>query len=82
MNDYELMKLSEKEEEAVNLYDFTPDQIEALSKMKMEALRNYNESNYLFPLYKDNEEAPKDYLDQIFNLYLLELNNNKELYEG
>ena len=54
--------------------------IDALAKM--EALRNYNESNYLFPLYKDNEEAPKDYLDQIFNLYLLELNNNKELYEG
>ena len=43
MNDYELMKLSEREEEAVNLYDFTPDQIQALSKMKMEALRNFKE---------------------------------------
>ena len=54
--------------------------IDALAKM--ESLRNYTESNYLFPLYKDNEEAPKDYLDQLFNLYLLDLNKNKELYEG
>ena len=27
--------------------------------------------NFDLSLYKDNEEAPKDYLDQIFNLYLL-----------
>ena len=38
--------------------------IDALAKM--ESLRNYTESNFLFPLYKDNEEAPKDYLDQLF----------------
>ena len=55
MNDYELMKLSEREEEAVNLYDFTPDQIQALSKMKMEALRNFKEKYFEF--YDDIKDS-------------------------
>lgn len=55
MNDYELMKLSEQEEEAVNLYDFTPEQIEALSKMKSEALKTFKQK--YFEYYDDVKDS-------------------------
>ncbi|MBQ7307663.1 MAG: hypothetical protein IJW82_03955 [Clostridia bacterium] len=55
MNDYELMKLSEREEEAVNLCDFTPDQIEALARMKTEALKNFKEK--YFDFYDDIKDS-------------------------
>lgn len=55
MNDYELMKLSEQEEEAVNLYDFTPEQIQELSKMKIEALKSFKQK--YFEYYDDVKDS-------------------------
>ena len=52
--------------------------IDALAKMQ--SFRNYTERNYLFPLYKDNVEAPKDYTIQIFNKYLLDVKENKQMH--
>ena len=55
MNEYELMKMSEKEEEAVKLYDFTPEQIEALASMKAEALKNFKQK--YFDFYDDVKDS-------------------------
>lgn len=57
MNEYELMKLSENEDEAINLYDFTPEQIEELKKMKSEALRVFKQ-NY-FDFYDDIKDSSR-----------------------
>lgn len=55
MNDYELMKLSEKQEEAVNLYDFTPEQIAELEKLKQESLKAFKQA--YFDFYDDVKDS-------------------------
>ena len=55
MNEYELMKLSEKEDEAINLYDFLPEQIEMLEKLKAEALAEFKKSYFEF--YNDVKDS-------------------------
>lgn len=55
MNNYELMKLSEMEDEAINLYDFTPEQIEALKTMKIEALKQFKQK--YFDFYDDVKDS-------------------------
>ena len=55
MNDYELMKLSEKDEEAVYLYDYLPEQIAEIKKMKEQALKNFKEA--YFDFYDDVKDS-------------------------
>lgn len=57
MNEYELMKLSELLDEAVNLYDFTPEEIQQLIKSKQLDAKNFKEKYFEF--YDDVKSESK-----------------------
>ncbi len=43
MNDYELLKLSEKFDEGINLYDFTTEELEEIAKSKQKASASFKQ---------------------------------------
>ena len=57
MNEYELMKLSELLDEAVNLYDFTPEEIQQLIKSKQLDAKTFKEKYFEF--YDDVKSESK-----------------------
>lgn len=61
MNDYELMKLSEQLDEGVNLYDFTPEEIQQLIKEKQKNSKSFKEKYFEF--YNDVKSSSKKHED-------------------
>lgn len=57
MNEYELLKLSEKFDEAVNLYDFTPEELQQIIAEKQLATRTFKEKYFEF--YDDVKSSSK-----------------------
>lgn len=48
MKEYELMKLSEEFDEAVNLYDFTAEEIEEMAREREEQAKKLKEKYFEF----------------------------------
>lgn len=61
MNDYELMKLSEQLDEGVNLYDFTPEEIQQLIKEKQKNSKSFKDKYFEF--YNDVKSSSKKHED-------------------
>lgn len=61
MNDKELLKLSELYDEAVNLYDYTPQEIEELAKLKQNSSKTFKEK--YFEYYDDVKSSSKKHED-------------------
>lgn len=57
MNDYELLKLSEKYDEAINLSDFTPEEINEIIKQKQAGAKTFKEKYFEF--YDDVKSSSK-----------------------
>lgn len=55
MTEYELMKLSEKEEEAINLSDYTTEQIMLMASLKEKAYKQFKEK--YFDYYDDVKDS-------------------------
>lgn len=61
MNDKELLKLSELFDEAINLYDYTPQEIEELAKSRQKDSKNFKEK--YFEYYDDVKSSSKKHED-------------------
>lgn len=57
MNDYELLKLSEKFDEGINLYDFTTEEIEEIAKSKQKSSVSFKQK--YFEYYDDVKSESK-----------------------
>ncbi len=57
MNDYELLKLSEKFDEGINLYDFTTEEIEEIVKSKQKSSVSFKQK--YFEYYDDVKSESK-----------------------
>lgn len=57
MNDYELLKLSEKFDEGINLYDFTTEELEEIAKSKQKASASFKQK--YFEYYDDVKSESK-----------------------
>lgn len=61
MNEKELLKLSELFDEAINLYDYTPQEIEELAKSKQNNSKTFKEK--YFEYYDDVKSSSKKHED-------------------
>ena len=61
MNEYELLKLSEELDEAIDLSYFTPEEIEELIKSKQSNSKNFKEKYFEF--YDDVKSSSKKHED-------------------
>ena len=57
MNDYELLKLSEKFDEGINLYDFTTEEIQEIVKSKQKSSVSFKQK--YFEYYDDVKSESK-----------------------
>lgn len=57
MNDYELLKLSEKFDEGINLYDFTPEELQQIIDSKQKSANNFKQKYFEF--YDDVKSESK-----------------------
>ena len=57
MNDYELLKLSEKFDEGINLYDFTNEELEEIIKSKQKSSATFKQK--YFDYYDDVKSESK-----------------------
>lgn len=57
MNDYELMKLSEKFDEGINLYDFTTEELQELISSKQKPSKDFKQKYFEF--YDDVKSESK-----------------------